>query len=176
MEKACGTSNAPELVKKTGYHVMFAGSLLWTTTSTCAWTATTSQLRTGCKSHNLNFGQIVKLSYFQGWSWSRNHLRWSRGIFCHQLLEVLPRPDQEVSGPLQETSRAGKVWPHHRADQHEASTGTLCIWKWIIWIFIYLRHQYMENALVSPSQFTITMSTEQGNVSHSKYFVAQFLL
>ena len=33
----------------------------------------------------------------------------------------------ELPGPLQETSRAGKVWPNHRADQHkehETSSGT----------------------------------------------------
>ena len=32
----------------------------------------------------------------------------------------------ELPGPLQETSRAGKVWPNHRADQHkehETSSG-----------------------------------------------------
>ena len=31
----------------------------------------------------------------------------------YQVSSIKYRPDQEVSGPLQETSRAGKVWPHH---------------------------------------------------------------
>ena len=37
----------------------------------------------------------------------------------------------ELPGPLQETSRAGKVWTHHWSDQHtkhEAGTGTFASW------------------------------------------------
>ena len=37
-------------------------------------------------------------------------------------------------------------------------------------LFFSLRH-FLENALASPSLFTITMSTEQGNVSQSKHFL-----
>ena len=111
---------------------MLAGSPLWTTMSTCAWTGTTLQLKTGWKYQNPHFDWVVTIvTYFQGQSWSRNHFGWGRRILSHKLLKILSGPDKEVSGPLQETSRAWKVWPHHWTDQHpkhEASTGMVVIY------------------------------------------------
>ena len=77
---------------------------------------------------------------FQRNTWSRDDLGRSWRLLRHQLLASLSRPYKEVSGPLQETPRAWKVWPDHRADQHtehEASTGAHLekIRQKLFWIF-----------------------------------------
>ena len=109
---------------------------------------------------------------FQRNSWSRDDLGRSWRLLRHQLLASLSRPYKEVSGPLQETPRAWKVWPHHRADQHtehEASPGENV--EKISCFNIFLLRRFLENAPAWPSLSTTIMSTELGNVSQSAYFL-----
>ena len=161
---------------------MLAGSLPWTTMSTCAWMGTTLPLKTGWKSHielvwpnchtldirgSLGAGTILGGA---GGSSVINSLKsYPDLIKKYQGLSKKP-PELEKFGPIIELINTQNMKPAQVlwvSSKSQDKSYKVCI-------SFFSRH-FLENALASPSLFTITMSTEQGNVSQSEYFLASIL-